>query len=87
MEPSPPSRRKPDLPFYKAPEHVQTSAKIISEAKQTINRSHLKSVSTRRPVTPQESTRKLFGETSVRDPNNRPPSAIRFANRYILQTY
>ena len=71
--------RKPkDLPFYATPDNIQTSAKIISEAKSQLVRSQLRSIGTKRPVTPQEGGRKLFGEQSSRDPSNRPPSAFRY---------
>lgn len=72
-----PLKKPKDLPFYEAPDHVQTSAKIISEAKHALGRPTLRSIQTKRPITPQESQRKLFGEESVRDPQTRPPSAFR----------
>ena len=70
-------RRHKGLPFYETPENHQTSAKIISEAKVELSRNKLRSLPTKRPVTPQDGNRNLFGETSVRDPSNRPPSAFR----------
>jgi len=78
MDKTPPLVHKPkDLPFYKAPENVRTSAQIIQDAKDSLQRGQLRPLSTRRPETPQESQRKLFGEQSIRDPTNRPPSAFR----------
>ena len=76
LEPNPPRKPK-ELQFYEAPDHVQTSAKIIEEARVSLTRPQLRSLQTRRPVTPQDGQRKLFGEQSVRDPTNRPPSAFR----------
>ncbi len=76
MDPAPPRKPK-ELPFYEAPEHIKTSAKIISEAKHSLARPQLRPINTKRPVTPQDSQRKLFGEQSIRDPTNRPPSAFR----------
>ncbi len=73
------ARKPKDLPFYETPDHIQTSAKIVSEAKTQLLRSQLKPIGTKRPVTPQEGGRKLFGEQSSRDPSNRPPSAFRSA--------
>ena len=40
--------------------------------------SGLRPLNTRRPETPREEQRKLFGEQSIRDPTNRPPSAFRY---------
>ena len=77
MDSSPPSRRVKDLPFYQAPDHAQISSRVIREARNSVNRSQLRSVNTRRPETPQEGQRQLFGDQSVRDPANRPPSAFR----------
>ncbi len=71
------SKKPRDLPFYETPDHVKTSAKIISEAKHQLVRGQLRAINTKRPITPQEGGRKLFGEQSVRDPSNRPPSAFR----------
>lgn len=51
----------------------KTSAEIISEA-----RNALRAVRTQRPFTPQEDQRKLFGPTSSRTPENRPPSSFRY---------
>uniref|UniRef100_A0A4W3J1A6 Armadillo repeat containing 2 n=1 Tax=Callorhinchus milii TaxID=7868 RepID=A0A4W3J1A6_CALMI len=49
--------------------HRKTSAEIISEA-----RSSLRILKTQRPFTPKDDQRKLFGPTSSRTPENRPPS-------------
>nr|XP_056712179.1 armadillo repeat-containing protein 2 [Euleptes europaea] len=58
--------------FYKPSLAVQkTSAEIINEA-----RNALKTLRTRRPFTPREEQRKLFGSTSSRTPENRPPSSF-----------
>ncbi|XP_039093362.1 armadillo repeat-containing protein 2 isoform X2 [Hyaena hyaena] len=59
-------------PFYRPSMSKQkTSAEIISEA-----RNALRTVRTQRPFTPQEDQRKLFGPTSSRTPENRPPSSF-----------
>ncbi|KYO24699.1 armadillo repeat-containing protein 2 isoform C [Alligator mississippiensis] len=49
----------------------KTSAEIINEA-----RNALRTLRTQRPLTPQECQRKLFGSTSSRTPDERPPSAF-----------
>uniref|UniRef100_A0A674HXC9 Armadillo repeat containing 2 n=1 Tax=Terrapene triunguis TaxID=2587831 RepID=A0A674HXC9_9SAUR len=63
---------KPE-PFYRpsAPKQ-KTSAEIINEA-----RNALRTLRTRRPFTPREDQRKLFGSASSRTPENRPPSTFR----------
>ncbi|XP_038410809.1 armadillo repeat-containing protein 2 isoform X1 [Canis lupus familiaris] len=59
-------------PFYRPSMSKQkTSAEIISEA-----RNALRTVGTQRPFTPREDQRKLFGPTSSRTPENRPPSSF-----------
>ncbi|XP_049751551.1 armadillo repeat-containing protein 2 isoform X2 [Elephas maximus indicus] len=59
-------------PFYRPSVSKQkTSAEIINEA-----RNALRTVRTQRPFTPQEDQRKLFGPTSSRTPENRPPSSF-----------
>ncbi|XP_037376083.1 armadillo repeat-containing protein 2 isoform X1 [Talpa occidentalis] len=59
-------------PFYRLSVSKQkTSAEIISEA-----RNSLRTVRTQRPFTPQEDQRKLFGPSSSRTPENRPPSSF-----------
>ncbi|KAG8123962.1 hypothetical protein E2320_019329 [Naja naja] len=58
--------------FYKPLLPVQkTSAEIINEARST-----LRTLRTQRPFTPRDERRKLFGSTSSRTPENRPPSAF-----------
>ncbi|MBN3273750.1 ARMC2 protein, partial [Polyodon spathula] len=59
-------------PFYvsSAPKQ-KTSAEIISEARKS-----LRTLKTQRPLTPREDHRKLFGPSSSRTPENRPPSAF-----------
>ncbi|KAM6279566.1 armadillo repeat-containing protein 2 isoform 2-T3 [Porphyrio hochstetteri] len=59
-------------PFYRlsVPKR-KTSSEIINEA-----RSVLQTVRTRRPFTPTENQRKLFGSGSSRAPQNRPPSVF-----------
>uniref|UniRef100_A0A8C0ZZE6 Armadillo repeat-containing protein 2 n=1 Tax=Castor canadensis TaxID=51338 RepID=A0A8C0ZZE6_CASCN len=60
-------------PFYRPSMSKQkTSAEIISEA-----RNALRAIRTQRPFTPQEDQRKLFGPTSSRTSENRPPSSFR----------
>ncbi|XP_075453695.1 armadillo repeat-containing protein 2 isoform X2 [Ascaphus truei] len=66
------SRDKKSDPFYKPPTSVQkTSAEIINEA-----RNALRTLRTQRPFTPREDQRKLFGPTSSRTLDNRPPSSF-----------
>ncbi|XP_010202091.2 armadillo repeat-containing protein 2 [Colius striatus] len=59
-------------PFYKLsmPEQ-KTSSEIINEA-----RSFLRTIRTRRPFTPRDDQRKLFGSGSSRALQNRPPSVF-----------
>ncbi|NXN63705.1 ARMC2 protein, partial [Himantopus himantopus] len=62
---------KPE-PFYRLSVPKQkTSSDIINEA-----RNVLQTVRTRRPFTPTEAQRKLFGSGSSRAPQNRPPSVF-----------
>ena len=72
MEPSPPkaarTKRNINRPFYASAQ--KTSAEIISEA-----RSAVRSLKTKRPFTPLDSQRTLFGRTEQRE--GRPPSAVR----------
>ena len=70
-------RRSKEVPFYETSKNAPTSAKIVSEARDALVRSNLRSVQTKRPETPQDGQRNLFGEQSVRDPSNRPLSAFR----------
>ncbi|KAM8952978.1 armadillo repeat-containing protein 2 [Pelodytes ibericus] len=67
-----PTRDKNLDPFYKPPTSVQkTCAEIINEARQA-----LRALKTQRPFTPREDQRKLFGPTSSRTADNRPPSSF-----------
>lgn len=66
------SRDKISDPFYKPPNSTQkTSAEIINEA-----RNSLRTLKTKRPFTPREDQRKLFGPLSSRTPDSRPPSSF-----------
>ncbi|XP_035756205.1 armadillo repeat-containing protein 2 isoform X1 [Egretta garzetta] len=59
-------------PFYRLSVPKQkTSSEIINEA-----RNVLRTLRTRRPFTPTEDQRKLFGSGSSRAPQNRPPSVF-----------
>ncbi|KAG5846512.1 hypothetical protein ANANG_G00115750 [Anguilla anguilla] len=59
-------------PFYLSPcPKRKTSAEIISEARRS-----LRAVSTRRPFTPKDDQRHLFGQTSSRASEARPPSTF-----------
>ncbi|XP_074649420.1 armadillo repeat-containing protein 2-like [Tubulanus polymorphus] len=64
-------KTKSDRPFYEPSEKVPTSSKIINEA-----RTSLRSVRTNRPFTPREENRTLFGTSSNRNKDARPPSAF-----------
>ncbi|XP_063773154.1 armadillo repeat-containing protein 2 isoform X2 [Pseudophryne corroboree] len=67
-----PLRDKKTDPFYKPPTSVQkTSAEIINEARHS-----LRTLTTKRPFTPREDQRKLFGPLSSRTSDNRPPSSF-----------
>ncbi|XP_075058985.1 armadillo repeat-containing protein 2 [Mixophyes fleayi] len=66
------SRDKKTDPFYQPPTSVQkTSAEIINEARHS-----LRTLTTKRPFTPREDQRKLFGPSSSRTSDNRPPSSF-----------
>ncbi|XP_061222773.1 armadillo repeat-containing protein 2 [Neopsephotus bourkii] len=59
-------------PFYKlSVPKEKTSSEIINEA-----RDFLRTLRTRRPFTPTEEQRRLFGSGSSRAPQNRPPSVF-----------
>lgn len=60
-------------PFYRTPERRRTSAEIIRDAKKAI-----RSLSTKRPFTPRDEKRTLFGEGSNRNPDARPASTYRY---------
>lgn len=70
-------RTKGDRPFYQPPENIPTSTEIINDARQSINTRPLREVITKRPFTPREDRRSLFGPASTRNPETRPPSAFR----------
>jgi len=65
------------LPFYRTSDKVQTSVDIIREAKTELLHGELRSLSTRRPETPQDERRQLFRQSSARDLSTRPPSSFR----------
>ncbi|KAK3593875.1 hypothetical protein CHS0354_011480 [Potamilus streckersoni] len=77
MEPTPPRKSKDTRPFYEPPDK-EISIKIINEARQS-----LKDVKTKRPFTPREDRRTLFGSTSIRNSENRPPSAFSLGSRHF----
>uniref|UniRef100_A0A8C1C196 Armadillo repeat containing 2 n=1 Tax=Cyprinus carpio carpio TaxID=630221 RepID=A0A8C1C196_CYPCA len=56
----------------------QTSAEIVSEARRS-----LRTLATQRPFTPQEKHRQLFGESSSRALDGRPPSAFSLHARHF----
>lgn len=57
----------------------KTSAEIVSEARQS-----LRVQSTKRPFTPRDEHRHLFGEDTVRASHgNRPPSSFRFVSKQL----
>ncbi|KAL5009503.1 hypothetical protein ScPMuIL_011808 [Solemya velum] len=66
-----PRKTKEPRPFYKPPEDKPTSAEIVKDA-----RSSLQAVRTTRPFTPREEHRSLFGVTSIRNPESRPPILV-----------
>ncbi|OCT80393.1 armadillo repeat-containing protein 2 [Xenopus laevis] len=66
------SHAKTSEPFYKPRTPAKkTSAEIINEA-----RNSLRTLRTQRPFTPREDQRKLFGPSSSRTSDNRPPSSF-----------
>lgn len=70
-------------PFYRLSVPKQkTSSEIINEA-----RNGLRTLRTRRPFTPTEDQRKLFGSGSSRAPQNRPPSVFRYCAFKIFFKY
>lgn len=76
-------KRQPDRPFY-LPKGETTSSRIITEAKESLNnRTGLQAVVTKRPCTPRDATRSLFGATSTRAPENRPPSSFSLGSRHF----
>lgn len=73
MEPQPPRKPKENRPFYAPPEDKPIAVQIINEA-----RSSLKDLKTKRPFTPRDEKRTLFGPRTVNASDNRPPSAFRY---------
>ncbi|NXL57764.1 ARMC2 protein, partial [Chordeiles acutipennis] len=71
MQPSRNKNTEKAEPFYRLSVPKQTSSEIINEA-----RSVLRTLRTRRPFTPAEVQRKLFGSGSSRALQNRPPSVF-----------
>ncbi|KFZ47295.1 Armadillo repeat-containing protein 2, partial [Antrostomus carolinensis] len=72
MQPSRNKNTEKAEPFYRLPVPKQkTSSEIINEA-----RNVLRTLRTRRPFTPTEVQRKLFGSGSSRALQNRPPSVF-----------
>ena len=69
-----------DLPFYQTSDKVRTSVDIIREAKNDLLHQELRSLSTRRPETPQDEGRRLFRQSSARDLSTRPPSSFRYCS-------
>ncbi|KAJ8275226.1 hypothetical protein COCON_G00098510 [Conger conger] len=66
-------------PFYLSPcPKSKTSAEIINEARRS-----LRVVSTRRPFTPKDDQRHLFGQSSSRTADGRPPSAFSLYARHF----
>ncbi|KAJ8270619.1 hypothetical protein GJAV_G00117210 [Gymnothorax javanicus] len=66
-------------PFYLSPSPKRkTSAEIISEARRS-----LRAVNTRRPFTPKDDQRHLFGQASSRTTDCRPPSAFSLHARHF----
>lgn len=63
--------------FYELPENKQTAAQIVRESRDWLN-----TVSTRRPFTPKNSVRSLFGE-AYKDDISRPTSATKFTTPYF----
>lgn len=72
MEPTPPRKPKENRPFYAPPEDKPIAVQIINEA-----RSSLKELKTKRPFTPRDDKRTLFGPRPVNTSDTRPPSAFR----------
>ncbi|XP_006815976.1 armadillo repeat-containing protein 2-like [Saccoglossus kowalevskii] len=70
------TRKKIDAPFYVKPQDKKTSSEIINEARQSV-----REVKTKRPFTPRDSKRTLFGG-STRTPD-RPPSAFSLGARHF----
>ncbi|WAR07944.1 ARMC2-like protein [Mya arenaria] len=78
MDPTPPRKPKENRPFYAPPEDKPSAVQIINEA-----RSSLKELKTKRPFTPREDRRTLFGPRPVNTADNRPPSAFSLDSRHF----
>ncbi|KAL4233349.1 Armadillo repeat-containing protein 2 [Mactra antiquata] len=78
MEPQPPRKPKENRPFYAPPEDKPIAVQIINEA-----RSSLKDLKTKRPFTPRDDKRTLFGPRTVNASDNRPPSAFSLDSRHF----
>ncbi|XP_045197949.2 armadillo repeat-containing protein 2-like isoform X2 [Mercenaria mercenaria] len=78
MEPQPPRKPKENRPFYAPPEDKPIAVQIINEA-----RSSLKELKTKRPFTPRDERRTLFGSRPVNTSDNRPPSAFSLDSRHF----
>ncbi|KAF7257275.1 hypothetical protein EG68_05615 [Paragonimus skrjabini miyazakii] len=61
--------------FYELPQNKPTAAQIVRES-----RDWLQAVSTRRPFTPKDTTRSLFGQANI-NLSSRPPSAFKVSGR------
>ncbi|NXV45774.1 ARMC2 protein, partial [Uria aalge] len=71
MQPSKDKNTEKAEPFYRLSVPKKTCSEIINEA-----RNVLRTLRTRRPFTPTEDQRKLFGSGSSRPPQSRPPSVF-----------
>ncbi|XP_683582.4 armadillo repeat-containing protein 2 [Danio rerio] len=71
-------QNKSDGVYMSTGHRRQTSAEIVSEARRS-----LRSLATQRPFTPQEKNRQLFGESSSRARDGRPPSAFSLHARHF----
>ncbi|NWI05409.1 ARMC2 protein, partial [Tichodroma muraria] len=65
------NRRKAEPFYWLSVEKPRTSSEIVNEARHA-----LRTVETRRPFTPTDEERKLFGSQSSRCLQNRPPSVF-----------
>ena len=74
-------RRKSSDPFYALPKDRDTVSEIINEA-----RTSLKMVTTKRPFTPKESKRTLFGEPPGPTLSSRPPSSFSLNSKHFDPT-
>ena len=63
-------RKKQTAAFYELPKRVQSSSRVIEEARQSV-----RYLPTSRPYTPAHSTRSLYGGGN--GPPGRPPSVFR----------